>query len=175
MLGGGDPVEDHFFELLRRHTGVRGHDELDQRLFTAGQGRFEVAFENGGEGLLILPLGVLRREGLHAVQREEELEIHRLLGPERAVVVEGGDAFRGGNKFSAAFLGDFFHKGDDGFFRRGVIPRRQGVGRGGRSREREKQEGEAAQASGEKLLFHRSGWLVLGGVGKGYRGARRTG
>ena len=31
---------------------------------------------------------MLRRERLHAVEREEELEIHRLLGPERAVVVE---------------------------------------------------------------------------------------
>jgi hypothetical protein len=43
--------------------------------------------------LFALPLGMLRRQRLHTVEREEELEIHRLLGPERAVVVEGGDAF----------------------------------------------------------------------------------
>jgi hypothetical protein len=34
----------------------------------------------------------LRRERLHAVEREGELEVHRLLGPQRAVVVEHGDA-----------------------------------------------------------------------------------
>jgi hypothetical protein len=36
---------------------------------------------------------MLRRERLDALENEEGLEIHRLLGPERAVVVERGDAF----------------------------------------------------------------------------------
>jgi len=33
-----------------------------------------------------------RRENLHAVEREQELKIHRLLGPQSAVIVESGDA-----------------------------------------------------------------------------------
>ena len=36
---------------------------------------------------------MLRRESLHPVEREEELEIHRLLGPQRAIIVEHGDTF----------------------------------------------------------------------------------
>ena len=35
---------------------------------------------------------MLRRLRLDAIDREGDLEIDRLLGPERAVVVEGGDA-----------------------------------------------------------------------------------
>ena len=35
---------------------------------------------------------VLRRQRLDPIDRKNDLEIHRLLGPQRAVVVEGGDA-----------------------------------------------------------------------------------
>jgi hypothetical protein len=35
---------------------------------------------------------MLWRERFHAIEREEELERQRLLGPERPVIVEGGDA-----------------------------------------------------------------------------------
>jgi hypothetical protein len=38
-----------------------------------------------------LPLGVLWRKGLDPVEDEDRLEVHRLLGPETIVVVEGGD------------------------------------------------------------------------------------
>jgi hypothetical protein len=38
---------------------------------------------------------MLRSEGFHAVRDKQKLEIHRLLRPERAIVVEYGDAFRG--------------------------------------------------------------------------------
>ena len=37
---------------------------------------------------------MLRSECLHSVDREGKLEVERLLGPERAVVVENRDAFR---------------------------------------------------------------------------------
>lgn len=35
---------------------------------------------------------MLRRKRLHAVEREEQLEVHRMLSPERAVDIKGGDA-----------------------------------------------------------------------------------
>ena len=41
---------------------------------------------------------MLRPEGFDAVEDEEELEIHRLFGPERAVVVEGAMRSAGGTK-----------------------------------------------------------------------------
>ncbi len=43
-------------------------------------------------GSVVLPLGMLRREHLDPIDDEEELRIQRLFGPERSVVVEGGDA-----------------------------------------------------------------------------------
>ena len=67
-------------------------------VLAASQRGLHVALEQRGERLLVLPLRMLRRERLHAVEREEQLEIHRLLGPERAVVVERGDALGTGTK-----------------------------------------------------------------------------
>ena len=77
------------------HARVRGRDEFHERVLAAGERGFQVALEQRGERLLVLPLGMLRRERLHAVEREVELDRHRLLAPERAVVVEDGDALGG--------------------------------------------------------------------------------
>ena len=85
----------------------------------AGQRGLHVALEQRGEGLLVLPLGMLRRERLDAVEREEELEVHRLLGPERAVVVEGGDALGRRHEVRRAFLRHLLDESDDGLLRRG--------------------------------------------------------
>ena len=41
---------------------------------------------------------MLRRHRLDAVEREGDLEIERLLAPQRAVIVEDGDALAGGTK-----------------------------------------------------------------------------
>jgi hypothetical protein len=67
---------------------------------------------------------MLRRERLDPVEREGELEVDRLLGPERAVVVEGGDALldrnesalpssvtRSTNATIACFAAPSFHDG----------------------------------------------------------------
>jgi len=92
MLGSGDPVTDDLLKLLGRHAGMRGyHDRHDGR-FAACESALHVAPQQRGEGLFGLPFGMSRGERLHAVEREQELEIHRLLGPKRAIIVEGGDA-----------------------------------------------------------------------------------
>ena len=57
-----------------------------------GQDRLDVALEDALERLRRLPLGMLRSQRLDAIEREGELEVDRLLGPQRAVVVEDGDA-----------------------------------------------------------------------------------
>ena len=54
---------------------------------------FTSPLSSEANGSLVFPLGMLRRERLHAVGHEVKLDRHRLLAPERAVVVEGGDAF----------------------------------------------------------------------------------
>ena len=66
--------------------------ELHQPLLAGGGQRLQVAVEHGLERLLVLPVRVLRRERLDAVEDEGELDVHRLLDPQRAVVVEGRDA-----------------------------------------------------------------------------------
>ena len=83
---------DGLGELLRRHAGMRRRHDLQQALLAGRRERLHVAFEQRLERLLGLPLRMLRRQRLDAIEREGELEIDRLLGPQRAVVVEGGDA-----------------------------------------------------------------------------------
>ena len=85
--------------------------------------------QQGREGLLRLPLGVLRGERLDAVERERELDVHRLLGPQRAVVVEHGDALGGRHVAGRALLRHLGDEGDDRLPGRTVVPGRQRIGR----------------------------------------------
>src|SRR5262249_21380737 len=66
--------------------------------------------------------------GLDAVDREGDLEIDRLLAPQRAVVVEGGDAFIDRDEIRAARRRHARDKIDDRRLRRAVVPGRQRVG-----------------------------------------------
>ena len=109
-------------------------------LFVGGEKGLHVALEHGLERLLFLPLGVLRREGLDAVEGEGLRKIHRLLGPQRAVVVEGGDALGHRHKSRRAFPRHLFDEGDDGLLRCGVVPGWQGIGGEGRVREQQQNE-----------------------------------
>ena len=58
----------------------------------AGEGSFDVAPKQRSEGFRVLPFGMLRRQCLDPVEGEQDLEIERLFRPERAVIVESGDA-----------------------------------------------------------------------------------
>ena len=140
MLRGGQPVAHDPFELIGRHARVRRHDDFHQRFFAARQRGFHVALEERGERLLVLPFGMLRRERLHAIEREGELEIDRLLGPQRAVVVEHRDARGRRYEILAAFRGDARDEVQDGLFGRAVVPGWQSIGREHRQRECDEHE-----------------------------------
>jgi hypothetical protein len=75
---------------------MRSHDDLEDGRFPICEGCLDVALQQRGEGLLGLPLRVFRSQHLDAVEGEQEREIHRLFGPQSAVIVESGDpiAFR---------------------------------------------------------------------------------
>ncbi len=90
--------------------------------FAAGERALHIALEQRREWFLRFPLGMLRRERLHAVEREEELEIQRLLAPERAVIVERRDALLRRHEIGRTFLRHLFDKRDNCFLGRGVIP-----------------------------------------------------
>jgi hypothetical protein len=88
MAGGGDPVGDNRRELVGRHAGMGRRHDLEQPLLAGRRERLPVALEHRLERLGLLPFGMLRRHRPYPVEREGELEVDRLLGPERAVIVE---------------------------------------------------------------------------------------
>ena len=93
-----EPVGDDLLEFLRRHAGMRRRHELHQALFAGGRKRLHVVIQHRLEWLLGFPIRILRRQHLDAIEDEGELDIHRLLDPQRAVVVERGDALLGRNE-----------------------------------------------------------------------------
>ena len=122
MLRGGDPVLDDLLELHGGHARVGGHDDFEKRVVTTGERGLHVALEQRGKWFLRFPLRMLRRERLHAVEREEHLEIHRLLAPKRAVIVERGDALLERNKIRRAFLRHFGNEFGDSLLGGAVVP-----------------------------------------------------
>ncbi len=144
-----EPVRGGRAELVRRLPGVGCHDEVEERPFARGGDALHVSREGGRERVRRLPLGVLRRKRPHAVERERELDVHRLFGPERPVVVEDGDPFGGRDERRGAGLRDALDEGDDGLPRGGVVPRGERVGAGaGNSEAREESEGRGEAAHG---------------------------
>jgi hypothetical protein len=138
----GDPVGHRLAELLGRHAGVRRRHHLEDPLLAARQSGLQVPFQQGGEGLARLPLGMARRECLDPVDGERELDVHRLLDPERAVVVERGDPLGGRHEVGRSVPGDSVDEGKDGLPGGRVVPRRQRRGRvEGRSRQQRGGEG----------------------------------
>jgi hypothetical protein len=127
MLRGREPVLDDRGELVGRHSGVRREQDLDDAFLAGGREAFHVAGENGLVRLLVLPLRMLRRERLDAVEREQELEVHRLLAPQRAVVVEDGDALLRLDELGRALLRHLGDELGDRFLRRAVGPRGQRI------------------------------------------------
>jgi hypothetical protein len=119
-----NPRLDARGELLRRHAAVRrGHDPEDG-LLALRERALHVSGEERLVGLLRLPLGVPGRHRLHLVEREGELEVDRLLGPEHAVVVEDGDTL-GRLHEPGALARHLGHELEDRLLRLSVVPRRK--------------------------------------------------
>ena len=106
---------------------VDAHDDVEKRLVAALQGSFEVAPKQRGERFLGFPFRVLGGQGLDAVQGEEHLEVKWFFGPERAVVVKGGDTLGPGHEIRRALAGRFLHECDNGRLGRASVPGRQRV------------------------------------------------
>ena len=109
------------------------------------------------------------------MEREEELEIHRLLGPQRAVVVERGDAFGGRNEVRRAFLRHLRDEGDD----RPSWPRcrsRRGAGRAAETvAARQLQDATRASVDVDQVRVSSIAFLVSAdGAGDSVREAARA-
>ncbi|MCY1302312.1 hypothetical protein D9M70_519620 [compost metagenome] len=149
MFGGRKPVLDRLGKRIRRHAGMGRHHEFDDALLAGGGDTRHITLEQRCERLLVLPLRMFRRHRLDAIRSEHALEIVRLLGPERAVIVEDGDPFLRRHEVRPVLAGDARDEIDDGRLCLAIIPGRKIVGRrigrddGARSAERRgKQEQE---------------------------------
>jgi hypothetical protein len=65
---------------------------------------------------------------LHLVEGEDELVVQRLLDPQRAVIVERGDALGRRYKVESTLLGHPRDEIDYRLLNGAVVPRRQGIG-----------------------------------------------
>ncbi len=127
-----NPVRDRVGEFGRRHAGVGGLHDLEQALLARVGKSGHIACKEGSEGFQRLPFGMLRRQRLHAVDGEGDLEIDRLFGPQGAIIVEGCDSFRRRHEIRSACRCDLGHEIDDRRLRWTLVPRRQGISLGER-------------------------------------------
>ena len=84
--------------------------------------RLAVAGEDCLEGLLPLPFGVRAGHRRDAIERKSRLGVERVLDPERAVLVEGGDAVLGRHEARAPLVGRRLDEIQDGLLGRAVVP-----------------------------------------------------
>jgi hypothetical protein len=104
---------DDRLELGRARARVRGRDQFRDPLLARRRQRGEVVVEHRPQGLLRLPLGVRGRQRLDAVQGKGELGVHWVLDPQRAIVVERGNALDGGHEVERARRRHLVHKGSE--------------------------------------------------------------
>ena len=98
MSRGGDLITDDLLKFFGGHPRVSGYGEFEECVLTASQRGFYIALQHRGEWYRGLLPRMLRRELPNPVEDEERLEIHRLLGPQTANVVEHRDTLGWGHK-----------------------------------------------------------------------------
>ncbi|MNT06151.1 hypothetical protein D3C72_1408050 [compost metagenome] len=171
MLCGLDPLLDLVREHLRRHVGMRHANNLQQAFLAGGRQRLAVAFQRGLVGLFRLPFRVLRRHYLQFVHGEDQLEVHRLLAPQGAVVIEHRDAVDRRHVVRPALFGDRVHEVQDGLARRPLVPGRQRrLGVRGAGDEQQRQHGVAALCKADRQVH--DGSPGTGSVLRGLSGNR---
>src|SRR5205823_8015929 len=120
-----EPLSDDFRKLLGGHPAVAHSHNFHQALLARSDQRLLVAGKSSRERLLLFPLRVPWGKCLYPINGKGELKIDRLLCPERAVIVEGRDAFFRRNEIWRVFFRYLLDKSNDRFFWRSVVPRRQ--------------------------------------------------
>ena len=100
---------------------------FSERGLPAREDRLEVARQCRLEGLLALPLRVLRCQRLDPIEGESELKIKGLFGPQRTVVVEGSDSFFGCDIVRATRFRNLRDEIHNRLLRRAIAPGNQGI------------------------------------------------
>src|SRR6266511_652989 len=89
---GFEPLLRFGVELLHRHAGQRRGEDLLEVAHRELRYRLAVAGEHGLERLGVPELRPLRRHRRDALQAVDHLRVHRMLDPQRAVLIEHRDA-----------------------------------------------------------------------------------
>jgi hypothetical protein len=104
------------------HAGVGCTEDFHHAFKATGGQGLVIVFQHGLEWLGGFPFRMLRRRTLDLFQGKQQFEVHRLLAPQGAVVIEHGDTVLGFDKVLAALIGYRLDELDDVLFRRAVIP-----------------------------------------------------
>src|SRR5580698_6269423 len=67
------------------------------------------------------------RKLLHAIEHKRQLRIHRLLNPQRPIVIERSNPLINGDEVGASLLRHFLDERDNGLLRSTIVPRRQRI------------------------------------------------
>ena len=134
--------------------------------------------KHGLEGLDFGQLGLGLDHRRHPLQAIHHLGVHRVRDPQRAVLVEGGQAGFGRHELRAGLVGGGPHKFDNGLLRRPLVPGGQrvlglGLGRGGQDQGRQDPD-EKRTAIFLRTFFPFIAYILLGWDkgGAPVRGAR---
>ena len=91
---------------------------------------------------IFFPRGLLGQAAAQFVEREGKLERHRVLWPERSVVVKNSDPLWRRNEILGIRGGGFFDEVEDGLLGRARVPRGKGVGQSQRRQSPREKQGE---------------------------------
>src|SRR5439155_7117710 len=127
MLSGPEPRANHPIELVGRDVGVGRQRNLEQDLLAERRERLHVVLEERLVRLAFAQRRVIGCELLQTMLREEQLNLHRLLAPERPIVVERRNALSRRHEVRAPFLRYTSDEVDDSRFRNARAPGRQWI------------------------------------------------
>src|SRR5579871_2968577 len=123
-----EPVRNDLGELVCRYATMCCDDHLKHPAISTGSQGLHVVMQESSKWLLRLPLRMLRGELFDAVEGESKFGVHRLLCPQRAVVVDGYDAICWRNEIGATLLGYASYKISNCLLGLTVVPRRKRIG-----------------------------------------------
>jgi hypothetical protein len=124
MFGRRQPLLDVGAEVLDRHPALRREYDLEYLTGREPSDGLRIAGENSLEGFAVSQFRLLRDERPDAIEAIDDLRIDRVLDPERAVLIERGDALLRPQVAWARGVRCGAYEIEDRVFRGPVVPRR---------------------------------------------------
>ena len=103
-------------KLIHRHAGECGGEDLLEVRGRELSDCIAIAGEHSFERLDVAQFRLRLGQHRHSFQRVRHERVHRMLDPQRAVLIEGGNAVLGLHKLRARFVCGRFDECDDRLF-----------------------------------------------------------